>query len=556
MAINPETEFVGKINPSDAEYPYGKARDITNPGDGTGTNWKANYINDDFGWKQALLQKAGLTPSGSPDTALESQYLQAMDINHGLSVADYSALIALDPADLVDGQVVNITDAGIAGSGNIRKVAGHGFTSISGVIIRIDDDTYWERDYSGIPSVKWWGAVADGVTDISSEINLALTEADSLLFPDDDSEYFITAGNLNAITGKMLVGQSKEGTKLRFSTAQLDCITSAGNTYLANMTINGGWDGVTPAQLGDLIRVDSPSFISQVTLKNLKLLNAKQDSVRLSNLGYSSIEDVQSNVTGRIGLHLDGESAKTNTTIKLSGRNVFSDCPNGFGVRVYDGHNCDLGKVICEYTAGIEIAGNNNRALNFDGVYQEFGSGSNAYTFTGSGVGLTITNNFGGGQVIPNTGNFSEVTIFGNSNFSSIAPIQSNDLIVTDSSQASTPATTGQTSITLLSTASPVPAGLYRVVAIVQTEDAGSSSLNSLSAYVTTSASDSAYQNGTTSLTKLTDSKFGTVSPSSRLQIDGYLSLSSATTIYLRFGYDQSAGQIAYIGSLTLERVK
>lgn len=78
MAIIPETEFPGKIIPGNASYPYGQARDITTPSDGTGTPLRASLVNDIFGFLQATLIKGGVTPSGAPDTAVASQYLQAL----------------------------------------------------------------------------------------------------------------------------------------------------------------------------------------------------------------------------------------------------------------------------------------------------------------------------------------------------------------------------------------------------------------------------------------------------------------------------------------------
>lgn len=78
MAIVPEDEFVGKIAPADAEYPYGKARNIVSAGDGTGTPWKANLVNDIWGFLQGLLVQGGVTPSGNPDTAIESDYVDAI----------------------------------------------------------------------------------------------------------------------------------------------------------------------------------------------------------------------------------------------------------------------------------------------------------------------------------------------------------------------------------------------------------------------------------------------------------------------------------------------
>lgn len=79
MAIIPETEFPGKIIPGNTNYPYGQARDITAPSDGTGTPWRASLVNDIFGFLQATLIAGGVTPSGAPDTAVASEYLTAIE---------------------------------------------------------------------------------------------------------------------------------------------------------------------------------------------------------------------------------------------------------------------------------------------------------------------------------------------------------------------------------------------------------------------------------------------------------------------------------------------
>ena len=130
MAINPETQYVGKIAPSSAEYPYGAARNITTPGDGTGTPWKSTLVNDLFGFQQSVLRLAGIVPSGSADTALVSQYLQGLvELASGRAYTyDDSGLVdayVLDvranqqaPAGLFDGLVVSfvpgVTNTGAA----------------------------------------------------------------------------------------------------------------------------------------------------------------------------------------------------------------------------------------------------------------------------------------------------------------------------------------------------------------------------------------------------------------------------------------------------------
>lgn len=80
MAISIDEQYPGKTAGTSTEYPLGKARNVTLPNDGTGTPWDQAIVNDDQGFKQALLAAAGLAPSGDPDTAIASQYLQALQI--------------------------------------------------------------------------------------------------------------------------------------------------------------------------------------------------------------------------------------------------------------------------------------------------------------------------------------------------------------------------------------------------------------------------------------------------------------------------------------------
>jgi len=73
MAINPESQYPGKIAPSSAAYPWGQARNFTAPGDGTGTPWEAGLVNDLFGLMQSILDGSQQTPTGTPDSVGSSQ---------------------------------------------------------------------------------------------------------------------------------------------------------------------------------------------------------------------------------------------------------------------------------------------------------------------------------------------------------------------------------------------------------------------------------------------------------------------------------------------------
>ncbi len=82
MALNPSTNgtMAGRITAASSSYPYGSAKDETTSGAGDGTPYFKARADDIFGMQQALLTLAGITPSGSADTVLSSQYVQAITI--------------------------------------------------------------------------------------------------------------------------------------------------------------------------------------------------------------------------------------------------------------------------------------------------------------------------------------------------------------------------------------------------------------------------------------------------------------------------------------------
>lgn len=78
MALIIEDKYPGKSNAGDANYPFGSARNISTPGDGTGTPLEQDWLNDLFGFQQSLLTSAVITPNGLPDVVGNSQYLEAL----------------------------------------------------------------------------------------------------------------------------------------------------------------------------------------------------------------------------------------------------------------------------------------------------------------------------------------------------------------------------------------------------------------------------------------------------------------------------------------------
>lgn len=78
MAIRPGTKYPAQTVSGDDNYPYGKARNEITPGDHTGSPVEATWVNDVWGFQQAMLQEAGVVPSDTPDNANTSQYLEAL----------------------------------------------------------------------------------------------------------------------------------------------------------------------------------------------------------------------------------------------------------------------------------------------------------------------------------------------------------------------------------------------------------------------------------------------------------------------------------------------
>lgn len=95
MSINPNTEYPGRMTAPSLDYPYGSSKNETSPGAGDGSPYELARADDIFGLQQALLRSAGIVPSGNADTALASEYLQAI-------------------IELAQGRAINYDETGIA----------------------------------------------------------------------------------------------------------------------------------------------------------------------------------------------------------------------------------------------------------------------------------------------------------------------------------------------------------------------------------------------------------------------------------------------------------
>lgn len=78
MALELHVRYPAQVLPGGADYPLGQARNLTVPGDGTGTPWEADLVNDWLGFFQSLLLAGLVGPNFAPDSCTNPQYLTAL----------------------------------------------------------------------------------------------------------------------------------------------------------------------------------------------------------------------------------------------------------------------------------------------------------------------------------------------------------------------------------------------------------------------------------------------------------------------------------------------
>lgn len=112
--INIEQTFTPRVNPADTDYPFGSIKDNTSPGANDGTPLSAVWGNDFEGFRQAAMTEAGITPSGLPDTAQDSQLLDAVKFVANATLRD----------ELADKSGSSLVGTQITTNASIRTVAG------------------------------------------------------------------------------------------------------------------------------------------------------------------------------------------------------------------------------------------------------------------------------------------------------------------------------------------------------------------------------------------------------------------------------------------------
>ena len=175
MAINLNTQYPGRTAGTNTNYPFGQGRNVTTQGDGTGTPFEAAWFNDVYGFLQALLQGASIVPSGTPDNAQTSQYLQALMSSFlGFSTA-LSESIDLDDIRVNGVREYTVDAANTPPDDGDGFVLTIGFRNSSHQLAFTSEDLLWFRRRDGSGWTQWMQ-----VTDIPTANALYLNEASNL----------------------------------------------------------------------------------------------------------------------------------------------------------------------------------------------------------------------------------------------------------------------------------------------------------------------------------------------------------------------------------------
>ncbi len=227
MALIPSVRYSGQVETGDAGYPQGKARNAGAFQDGTGTPLERDWLNDLWGFLQALLDRARLTPSGIPDRVGASQYVDAMQ-----AVARASAVKRALVLRQIDVTLSGTTPA--ASSSLVGAVSALGYWT---VVAKAGTQAVFAINDSPIPSMS--AVTIPGLT----SINKLVRGGRILAIGDGGNRNAYSTTNGNTWTAGGATGLSAAATDAVWDGTEFVISTSTGKA--AHSTTGVSWSTAT-----------------------------------------------------------------------------------------------------------------------------------------------------------------------------------------------------------------------------------------------------------------------------------------------------------------------
>lgn len=202
MALIPSVRYSGQVETGDAGYPQGKARNAGAFQDGTGTPLERDWLNDVWGFLQALLDRARITPSGTPDRVGASQYVDAvLAVARAAGVKRALVLRSLD-----------VTLSGVTPTPSSTLIGAVSALGYWAVVAKAGNNSVFAINESPIPSMS--GVTIPGLTSVRK-----------------------------LVRGSRILAIGDGGNRNAFSTTNGNTWSAGGVTGLAVVATDAVWDG-------------------------------------------------------------------------------------------------------------------------------------------------------------------------------------------------------------------------------------------------------------------------------------------------------------------------
>jgi hypothetical protein len=208
MAIKPSLKYMAQTDVS-AGWPHGKARNVSVPSDGTGTPLEKDWINDLWGWQQALLGSVGILPSNQPDRADASQYLEAIQtlIANGCAAVQASVAALSTNVDEISDRVTSLESSLRRPAEFFINTGYVGTGSRLNLTEALDPTNYYAED-SGRITVDENGYYHVTVTLVIRNFNTAVPAQLFLDLRLDDSNHMTVTQVKDSISGGLTINAS------------------------------------------------------------------------------------------------------------------------------------------------------------------------------------------------------------------------------------------------------------------------------------------------------------------------------------------------------------